>query len=224
MSFTAGRNILSAGGLQDFLSALHPVGVVAVNRKQNAAVLHAAFVTQSFAIPEFPFRNQRSHDPSGNAYRARARKPHGHNGALPQAAARYRGWLTGQFLLTSNHNPADDSAGSSPSGCALRSFRILFESEILRSHVIGEKSGNIGVAEPGAAQSINAFFSGGASGIDTEDRRVFPDMGRSPFLSGAAAPAPRKSESRYRPYRKYWPASPQSYGQYGAHCRAHASR
>src|SRR4029077_19627922 len=43
-------NILCAGLLQDLLSALHPFGVVAVNRQQYPTGLDAPFITLGFVF------------------------------------------------------------------------------------------------------------------------------------------------------------------------------
>src|SRR5271156_7123261 len=48
--FASGGNILGAGDLHDFLGAFHRFGRIAMHGQQNAALLHASFVTLRFIL------------------------------------------------------------------------------------------------------------------------------------------------------------------------------
>ena len=50
LSFSGGRNIFRAGALEDFLCSFGPRGIVRVYRKQDAAILLAAFVAFGFVL------------------------------------------------------------------------------------------------------------------------------------------------------------------------------
>src|SRR5260370_3136445 len=49
-SFTCGRDILGAGTLQNLLPPLHPIGIVAMHREQNATLLDHSFIALGLVL------------------------------------------------------------------------------------------------------------------------------------------------------------------------------
>src|SRR5579875_495544 len=168
--FTCGRDILRAGDFQDFLRALDPIRIIAVDRQQDAAAPYPTLVAFRLVFGDAHSRKRAGYAADRSTYAEAGKRRH-------DRSCGNEGPDSGNRQSADANQPSqgasDHPSGHAPGGSALRSFSALFVSEILRSCILRKENRNIGIPKSCRLERIHAALDACIIGVNAENSSIF---------------------------------------------------